>query len=1137
MADRQGNSGLPPISDDGSRREHPTPAQTPQVEGYEITGRLGEGGMGTVWKAVQLSTHREVALKLLGGGAISSEKARMRFEREVELAAQLEHPNIARVYDSGLHQGVYYYAMELIDGVHLDEYVETQELTQRQVLELMKTVCQAVQHAHQRGVIHRDLKPSNILVTEGGQPHVLDFGLAKEFLEGEARLTVSLDGDVAGTPAYMSPEQAAGHASESDTRSDVYSLGVILYRLLTGNSPHDLSGTRYEVLRRIAEEAIRRPRNVSKRIDKELEALLLKSLASDSEQRYSTAGELGNDIDNYLTGEPLTAKKPTAAYFLRKWIRKNRVPVSIACVVALVLIAVGVFSYVRVRQERNRALTAETETRKQRDLAESHRKKAVSEAARAIKESQRAEAEAGRATVAAEEAQKQRGAAELGRRQSQERLVTSYVSNGWRLYEQRDLSGALLWHVEALKLAEQINAVSPCSELIEECRIRIGELLQQVPRLRAILPHSSAWHNVQFSSDGRRLLTVSPDHVAHIWDLREPESIRELKLQEEQNDFKGRMPLRSYRITRVDRTHVKLSPDGAYVAARIQDRVRILKVDTGEDVAHLDHVRVHDISFSLNGKWILTCGERSARIWDTKNWGLVTSTDLHGLTYAMFSPDEKSFLTVSGIQNIVNLWDIETGKPTSPDLTLGTTSAPYGNPSCEVACSFSPDGEFLVTVHNPSAYRFSWQAWNIKTGKKTAGVSSRFTDRSVFHPDGKHLLTGGGDAAIYKLSGGEFRQVRLLHHHAPYPFRPSGLHSCLSGDGTRAMVTGSDSAARVFLCNRKLLISNLRRPKFHEPVLSHLDRTHYGTLSHDGRLAAVQTLGDTVRVWDVKVRKRSEDIVVHVSSAVEHKADQEGPRPAALLVHRHLVELPEGGVRVMDTKTGKWVGPPMSVIPRKGYEGKAKLSSDGKHVAIIRERGVQSLSVLDAETGREMTPRLEHKASVLNAVFSPDSSCMLTVCSDGTMWVWNVLTGTPVIGPVQGPKGFGGPAWSSDGRFITTREGGGWRLWNARTGQAITPLIETIGADNDPRAVVQALLLSDGKHVRTTHLRGKSSVSELLVEDRTVEELKLVAQVLSCQRIDKAGISVPLTRKELNSIWLQVKGKYPETGAIEMPHE
>ena len=354
MTEPPSDSQLPTCSPGGPEGKPDKTLPPPQIEGYEVREKIGEAGQGQVWRARQLSTGQEVALKFPHATALLSDAARARFEREVELAASLQHPNIARVYDSGLYKGVYWYAMELVEGVHLDRYVEEQHLSQRQILTLMGKVARAVQHAHQHGVIHRDLKPSNVLVTEDGQPHVVDFGLAKAFLEGEAALMFSVEGYVAGTPAYMSPEQASGHVSQVDTRSDVYGLGVILFRLLTGEFPHDHAGGRDALLARIAGDEVRRPRQVGRNIDKELEALLLKALAHDPEARYAAAGDLAADIRNYLTGEPLTARKPTTVYFLRKRLRKYRVPAAIAGGVLALLIGMAVFSYVRVEEERRK---------------------------------------------------------------------------------------------------------------------------------------------------------------------------------------------------------------------------------------------------------------------------------------------------------------------------------------------------------------------------------------------------------------------------------------------------------------------------------------------------------------------------------------------------------------------------------------------------------------------------------------------------------------------------------------------------------------------------------------------------------------------------------------------------------------
>lgn len=349
-----------------------------EIPGYEIARELSRGGQAVVYQALQTSTKRSVAIKLLRGGLGQSRSARRRFEREIELVAQLRHPNIIAIFDSGaLADGSRYYVMDYVQGRPLDRYVREQQLSLEDTLRLFTVVCDAVQYAHQKGVIHRDLKPTNILVDANGAPRVLDFGLAKP-LSAPVEPQVSVSQEIVGTLPYMSPEQAGGRTEEVDIRTDVYSLGVVLYQLLTGKLPYPVEGRIPEVLRHISEtiptppsRRWERETGVGRRdtrrlrlgrcpIDSELETIVLRALAKERPRRYQSAGELAADIRHYLAGEPITARCDSPVYVLWKQSRRylRQTPVAALALLCALLgpgLAASLYFWRQAVLERNAA--------------------------------------------------------------------------------------------------------------------------------------------------------------------------------------------------------------------------------------------------------------------------------------------------------------------------------------------------------------------------------------------------------------------------------------------------------------------------------------------------------------------------------------------------------------------------------------------------------------------------------------------------------------------------------------------------------------------------------------------------------------------------------------------------------------
>jgi serine/threonine protein kinase/tetratricopeptide (TPR) repeat protein len=372
--------GQPPIQNQKSKIENPT---VRYFGDYELLEEIARGGMGVVYRARQLSLNRPVALKMIAAGQLATPAAVQRFHTEAEAAARLDHPHIVPIYEIGEYEGQHYFSMKLIEGgtlagLNAECGVRNAEWQER-VARLLATVARAVHYAHQRGILHRDLKPTNILLDEQGEPHVTDFGLAK-LAEDDSSLTLSAA--ILGTPDYMAPEQAAGGAKQITTAADIYSLGAILYELLSGQPPFQ-AATPLETLRQVVEEEPAPPsqvlsqrppatthhaqskiKNQKSRISRDLETICLKCLNKDPQKRYGSAEMLAQDLDRWRHDEPILARPVGTTEKVWRWCRRRPVVAGLLLAVLIALVAGLVVSnwfYLREKAAREQAIASERE--------------------------------------------------------------------------------------------------------------------------------------------------------------------------------------------------------------------------------------------------------------------------------------------------------------------------------------------------------------------------------------------------------------------------------------------------------------------------------------------------------------------------------------------------------------------------------------------------------------------------------------------------------------------------------------------------------------------------------------------------------------------------------------------------------
>jgi WD40 repeat protein/serine/threonine protein kinase/tetratricopeptide (TPR) repeat protein len=794
---------------------------------YKLLQKIGEGGCGVVYMAEQEQpVRRKVALKIIKLG-MDSRQVIARFEAERQALALMDHPNIARIFDAGvtglspfeisnvsdlnsqITRGRPYFAMELVRGIKITTYCDRHELSTRQRLELFTQVCQAVQHAHQKGIIHRDLKPSNILVTEDDGvpvPKVIDFGIAKAT---EGRLTdqtlFTAFEQFLGTPAYMSPEQAAMTILDIDTRSDIYSLGVLLYELLTGTTPFNtkalLAVGLDELRRTIRETAPVRPStrlstmlageqaSTARRHQTEalklvnllrgdLDWIVMKCLEKDRTRRYDTANGLAADIKRHLNCEPVIARPPSRFYEFQKTLRRHKIGFAATGAVILALAAGVVVSTL----EAVRARRAERDQARLRDRAQ--RLLSTVEVQRA------------QTYFAADDAARGLAFLASGLRQNPmddvvaHQLVNELSLRGWLMP-----ALAPLQHSDALYAAEFSPDGRQMATASYDGKAWIWDTASG-KRLVGPLQHQAAIRSIRFSPDGRYVATASWDGTARVWDAKTGQPVTQ-PLQHSQEVWSA-----------------EWSPDGRFlVTASYDSTAKVWDIKTSEAVATLQHhSKVAWAEFSPDGRWVATASwDRTAQVWEALTGRPVSS---HPLTHKRevwmirFSPDARRVATASWDQT-AQLWDPQTGEP------LATEPLQHTGPV--VSVKFSPDGQRVLTASWDGTARL----WDAATGKPigTPMRHRKELERADFSPDGQLVATASLDhtARLWDARTGLPLSEPLFHE--------AEVRSALFSPDQRKLLTASDDhSARLW---------DVRLPLQFMRALS--NSASFASMSFDGR--------------------------------------------------------------------------------------------------------------------------------------------------------------------------------------------------------------------------------------------------------------------------------------------------------------
>jgi WD40 repeat protein/serine/threonine protein kinase len=1009
------------------------------VADYELLEQIGQGGMGLVYKARQKDPNRLVALKMIRNGRVLSDADIQRFRNEAELVAQLDHPNLVPIYEVGqwppvnlnrtngeslLRAGtgnppVLYFTMKLMEGGSLAKAMASGQwpvankgnpyrpppvghlspksttYSNRQAAQLVATIARAIHHAHQRGILHRDLKPSNILLDADGRPYVSDFGLGKRvafFGDCDPEATLTEPGAIVGTPQYMSPEQADGKRGTITTATDVYGLGAILYALLTGRPPFQES-TPLDTLIQVKNREPDRPSVMNPRMDRDLETICLKCLDKEPAKRYASAAALAEDLERWLTGEPIQARLMGRSARLWRWCRRNP-KVAIPTLLSMALLTIVLFglpvSTVLIIGQRDQARSQQALAEKREALLRRHHYNAD-----------------------VHQAQQEW---EIGNPERMREILARYIPRQGE-EDLRDFAWFYLW--------------------------RLGQ--NQVP-IRTLSGQGREIFSAAYPSDGKVLATAGKDGTVRLTDTKSGQEQHCLKVSRG-CDVNGVVfsPDGQILATAGDFGNVKLwnrttgieiaclpqqdgdvlaaafSPDGRILATGGDDRViRLWDLQTRQMVGILSlpkesgqltrpNGRIGSLAFGPRGETLASSYFRHKTIlWDVKNrrprWD--------------FSPPESSctaishdgrLLAYSGEQDVIFLKNMATGREVAawPGQGGGIRSL-----------AFSPDDSTLAAGGQNGTIRF----WDVSTRKMRNSVQAHQNRVWClnYSPDGNTLASTSrdGTASIWDVRTG-------ILHPPPSSSCPECMPMAISPDGQTIVL-------RKGVTGEILYEWDLQSRKLSEPLVGHHAKVTAATFSADGQYLATSSDDHTVRIWDAVTGKES-------TPPIEYP---EGVRKIALSPNGNQLAIAHGkAVSVWDVAQKQ----ERSIPVHEGFIEALEFSPDGKSLACgtaswsessstwlctlrVRDWATDDIT-LNHQKESPLATRIDH------LVFSPGGRFLAVGDLDGSLEIWDLAGGIKSYDLQGHPGGVHGLAFSSDGSILASGCRGSVQLWNVATGR------------------------------------------------------------------------------------------------------